>query len=1057
MIAAAIGGAGRAGGACRWPADAAAVLDPGLRGVLRVLGGPGTGKTTLLVDAAAARIAAGAKPDSVLVLTGSGRLGAQTRGALTARLLCAHARAQGSAAVREPVVRSVHAYAFAVLNRAAQRRGDPPPRLISAAEQDTVIRELLAGDIEDGASVWPAHLRAALATEGFATELRDLMARCAERGVDPTRLRRIGRVAGRQEWVAAGRFAQQYEQVMLLRSAVGMAAPQATVPAFGAAELIGAAVDALAADPGLLRDEHNRIRALYVDDVQQLDPQAAHLVRVLANGADIALLAGDPDQAVFGFRGADPGALLDSDTPVIQLRTGYRCAPAIVRAITGVAESLPGTSRSGFVGAGGALGSVSVGLAGSAHAEATMVADVLRRARLVDGMAWSRMAVIVRSVPRTASGLARVMAAAGVPVTPLALDSRLADNPVVRALLIVLAVVVEGVTAVRAEELLCGPIGRVDPVTFRQIRRALARRDGRVPPRDFGSLLVEVLEKGVDGVLPASHARPLRRVQAVLRAAARCADGDPRAALWQAWRYSGLERRLSAGAERGGQAGLSVGKNLDAVTALFDVADQYVSGTTAPSIAGLFDHVHALRLPASTLDPVEAPDGVVILSPHQALGREWDLVVIAGLQEGLWPNAIPRGGGLATQALLDELDGVAGKVSARAPVIADERRLLIAAMGRARSRLVVTAVDGGADGEPTDLAVPSPFFFDIARHAGHPGTRAEAPVPARTPRMLSAAAVVGRLRSVVCAPEGAVTEDVRDHAAAQLARLAAAGVAGAAPESWYGLTAVSTSEPLWSGADHVVTVSPSTLQTLLDCPLRWLLERHGGSGTGGLRSAAGSLLHALIAQSGKSGERLIAELETAWAGLPYESEWFSRNELDRHRAMLKAFVAWREDTRGELSEVGTEVDVDGVIDAGPGADEPNVRVRGRIDRLERDAAGRLVVVDVKTGKTPVSKDDAQRNAQLAVYQLSVADGLLCADEAPGGGRLVYVGKTGANGATERGQDALMPQSVDQWRRQVSRAAAQTAGPQFVARVNEGCGHCPVRSSCPAHRVPEATP
>jgi superfamily I DNA/RNA helicase/RecB family exonuclease len=1056
MIAAGVG-AVRVGGARRWDAEAAAALDPGLRGVLRVLGGPGTGKTTLLVDAAAARIAAGAKPDSVLILTGSGRLGAQTRGALTAQLLCARTPARGAAAVREPVVRSVHGYAFAVLNEAAQRRGDPPPRLVSAAEQDTVIRELLAGDIEDGASAWPAALRAALGTEGFATELRDLMARCAERGVDPVRLERVGRLAGRPEWVAAGRFAHQYEQVMLLRSAVGMAAPQATVPAFGAAELIGAAVDAFAADPGLLRGEQNRIRSLFVDDAQQLDPQSAHLVRVLADGADTALLAGDPDQAVFGFRGAAPGALLDSDTPVVRLRAGYRCAPAIVRAIGGVAQSLPGPARSGLVGAGGSPGSVSVGLAASAHAEAAMVADVLRRAHLFDGVDWSRMAVIVRSVRRTATGLARVLAAAGVPVAPPTLDSRLADNPVNRALLTVLDAVAEGITAVRAEELLCGPIGGVDPVTFRRLRRALVRADGSVPPRDFGSLLVEAVGDRVVGALPASQPRSLRRVRSVLRAASRGTDSDPRAALWQAWKYSCLERRLSAAAERGGQAGLSAGRNLDAVTALFDVADQYVAGTTAPSIGGLIEHVHALRLPASTRDPVETPDGVVILSPHQALGREWDLVVIAGLQEGLWPNAIPRGGALATQRLLDELDGVAGEVSARAPVIADERRLLIAAMGRARTRLMVTAVDSGADGEPTDLAVPSPFFYDIARHAGDPGMQPGAAAPVRMPQVLSAAAVVGRLRSVVCAPEGTVAEDVRDHAAVQLARLAAAGIAGAVPDGWHGLTDVSSSEPLWSGADRVVTMSPSTLQTLLDCPLRWLLERHGGFGSNGLHSAAGSLLHALIAQSGKSGERLIAELETAWPGLPYESQWFSRNELDRHRAMLTAFLDWRADTRRELTEVGTEVDVDGVIAAGPGADEPHVRVRGRIDRLERDAAGRLVIVDVKTGKSPASKDDAQHNAQLAVYQLSVAEGLLCDDQAPGGGRLVYIGKTGANGATERGQDALTPQSVDQWRGQVREAAAQTAGPQFVARVNDGCGHCPVRSSCPAHRVTEVTP
>ena len=126
-----------------------------------------------------------------------------------------------------------------------------------------------------------------------------------------------------------------------------------------------------------------------------------------------------------------------------------------------------------------------------------------------------------------------------------------------------------------------------------------------------------------------------------------------------------------------------------------------------------------------------------------------------------------------------------------------------------------------------------------------------------------------------------------------------------------------------------------------------------------------------------------------------------------------------------------------------------MRVRGRLDRLERDGAGRLVVVDIKTGKSPVSKDDAQRHAQLAMYQLAVAEGLLPHGGQPGGARLVYLGKTSAGGATEREQDALTPDARAEWRELVQRAAAATRGPQFVARINDGCAHCPVRASCPA--------
>src|ERR1700743_129200 len=111
----------------RWGPEARAILDPGLRGVVRVLGGPGTGKSSLLIDAAAARIAAGADPESVLLLTGSGRIGALARSALTTTLLAAESSAPGHPVVRQPLVRSVHAYAFAVLRLAAQRAGDPSP------------------------------------------------------------------------------------------------------------------------------------------------------------------------------------------------------------------------------------------------------------------------------------------------------------------------------------------------------------------------------------------------------------------------------------------------------------------------------------------------------------------------------------------------------------------------------------------------------------------------------------------------------------------------------------------------------------------------------------------------------------------------------------------------------------------------------------------------------------------------------------------------------------------------------------------------------------------
>ncbi|WP_285031597.1 ATP-dependent DNA helicase [Mycolicibacterium sp. lyk4-40-TYG-92] len=1035
------------------PGSVNALTEPGQRGVVRVLGGPGTGKTELLIRTAATHIAAGTDPESVLLLTGSARLGSRVRGAITSALL-----GDSGQVTREPLVRTLHSYAFAVLRQAAQRAGDPPPRLVTSAEQDGIIRELLAGDLEDGddASVdWPLHLRPALATAGFATELRDLLARCTERGVDAADLRRIGRKAGRPEWVAAARFAQVYEQVMLLRSAVGMAAPQATVPALGAAELVGAALEAFAVDPALLDAERARIKLLLVDDAQHLDPQAALLVRVLAAGAQLTVIAGDPSQTVFGYRGAEPTLLYGpDDQPQVVLTESYRCSPAVAGAVAAVARRLPGVdaSRALTPATTDELGSLAVRVAGSSHAESAVIADALRRAHLVDGVPWSQMAVIVRSVPRAGTALARALTAAGVPVQQQADTTPPAQHPAVGALLTALDCVADQLTGDRALALLTGPIGRVDPVSLRQLRRALRRADGS--GREFGELLVEAL--GADGKqqLPDQLARPVRRVRGVLDAARRSAAAgqDPHFVLWQAWHASGLSRRWQAAAGRPGAAGVAAGADLDAVTALFDTADQYVARTAAASLAGLIDHVRALSWSGSAPERAEA-DEVAVLSAHAALGREWDFVVIAGLQEGLWPNTVPRGGVLGTQQLLDIVDGVGDVrgMSATAPLLAEERRLLVAALGRARNRVLVTAVDSDNGDE---ALLPSTFFEELAALAG--GTAPDADgLPVHAPAVLSPAALVGRLRSVVCAPDGAVEDTDRLSAAAQLARLAAAGVPGADPAHWYVSTELSTVEPLWSGDDHVVTVSPSTVQTLTDCPLRWMLERHGGSDGRDLRSALGSLVHALVADSGRTEAQLRGELEKVWQQLPFDSNWYADNELERYRAMLATFTTWRQETRGELTEVGTELEVAGTIAGSP--DGPQVQVKGRIDRLERDREGRLVVVDVKTGKSPATKADAQQHAQLALYQLAIAEGIVPQGDQPGGGRLVYPAKPAKTGATEREQDPMGETAQAQWRQRVTEAAAATAGPHFVARIGSGCATCPVRAMCPAQGTKGACP
>lgn len=1047
----------------------------------QVLGGPGTGKTSLLVDLAVARIVAGADPESVLVLTHSRRAATEVREAITAGLLRAGVAGGGPRATREPLVRTIHSYAFAVLRLQASTHGNPPPRLITGAEQDAVLRELLRGDLDDGAGMWPERLRPALGMTGFAVELRDLMLRANERGLGPEDLIELGQQRSRPEWEAVGEFAARYEQIMLLRGAVGMEAPEATAPALDAAELVGAALAAFVTDPDLLARERSRIRHLLVDDAQHLDPQAAQLVRVVGLGTRTTTIAGDPDQAVFTFRGADPAFLasLADDDPSrrVVLGTNHRAAPEVAELVGRITRRLSGLPphRGAPAVPSDDPGTVRVRVLPTPAKEAALVADTLRRAHLVDGVPWSRMAVVVRSVPRSLAPLRRALLAAGVPVTTAASELPLARQHGVAGLLLVLRAL-SGLPfgGEEALALLSGPVGGAEPVALRRLRRGLRRVElAAGGDRDSAELLRLLLvddesedaERLVHGLTDV-EAAPLKKAQSVLRKARDAArrGGGIEDVLWEAWQATGLERKWSVASERGGPVGAQADRDLDGIVALFDAAADYVDRLPRAQLAGFVDYLTEQEIPGSVRARLVAQaEAVTVVSAHSAAGREWDVVAVAGVQEGLWPSLRARGTLLGIETLIDAVSGAddggdgATRLSRTAPLLADERRLFLVACSRARRTLLVTAVE--SVGGDTDM-VRSRFIDELVGAASddevdEPGEDVSVlPEETRT-RVLALPTLVAELRSVVCDPVVARDDPQRQRrAAAQLARLARARVRGAHPDQWYGTAEPSTHQELWDPGADAVPLSPSTVEQLTTCPLRWMFERHGGSDGDNTHAVAGSLVHTLVqALAGRiPPDQVERALERAWDSVDLGSQWYARRELERTRAMLDTFSAWLRGTRGELTEVGVEIAVDGILEPRTD-DEPRVRLRGRIDRLERDPDGRPVIIDVKTARHPVTKEAAQEHAQLAAYQVAAAAGAIDGQPAaePGGARLVFVAKPhNKEGATQRVQPPLDAETLDRWRDVIHEAAAATRGPQFLARVNDGCRHCPVLSSCPAH-------
>ena len=149
---------------------------------LLIAGGPGTGKTSVLIAAALSRITAGQDPDSILLLTYGRQRASELRDAIALRT---------TSTMHEPLARTFHSLAYSILK---MNSGDSyhEPILLSGPEQENFIEQLLQGDVEDGYRQWPDDLHDGedkkgnpLLTQGFIRELRDLIMRANERGISP--------------------------------------------------------------------------------------------------------------------------------------------------------------------------------------------------------------------------------------------------------------------------------------------------------------------------------------------------------------------------------------------------------------------------------------------------------------------------------------------------------------------------------------------------------------------------------------------------------------------------------------------------------------------------------------------------------------------------------------------------------------------------------------------------------------------------------------------------------------------------------------------------------
>jgi len=1059
----------RSAAAVTLDASQQAVLDLADGRSAAIIGAPGTGKTLTLVELVADRVLnRGYSPSEVLVLVPTRTGATELRDRLALRL---------AVPTNGPLARTMNSVAFQIVQGAEVAAGRVSPTLLTGGEQDQIIAEILRGDVLEGTGpAWPSPLDAEVrGLRGFRTELRDLMMRAVEYGVTPERLSDLAVRQERPEWAAAAEFIRGYQEIK----------DQSRPGQFDSTELVQFAAAIVQDAPRSLAVDGPLgalagVRLIILDDAQEATQSTLALLAQFAARGVTVLAFGDPDLSTGSFRGAHPdalgrlGAYLGlAEVTTLTLDTVHRHGPelrAVIREFTGrIGAAAAGTQRAAGTSRDTPAGDDAVTTAAAVQTVVTespadqlaVIARRLRERHVLDGLPWGRMAVIVRTgslVP----ALSRGLAALEVPTQVAASQAALRDEPAVRAFILALDVTLNRrpLDADAAVDLLRGPLGGLDPITLRRLRAALRQQeltdDG---DRSADELLVEVFS--TPGVLSRIDNRTARRATSCAEnlrtAAAEFANGATiEELLWGLWKRSGLASTWFDQSAGTGIDADEANHNLDAVVALFSAAQRFVERTPAAPPLLFLEHLVDTDVPEDTLAPRALAESVLVSTPSGTIGRDFDLVVLAGVQENVWPDLRIRGsllgpGDLAVLAAGEQPD----PAGARTGVLHDELRMFAQAASRSTTELLVTAVDNDENQPSAFLRLlPEPDRSPLARYP------------------LSLRGLVGRLRrdlTQTLRPKlqtlpSALPARATD-AAATLARLAREKVPGASPDEWYGLRPASTDRPLNDpeAGDGPVRVSPSRMSAFETCPLHWLIGQIGG-GDSSTAANLGTIIHKVMEDAtdparavdpGRiDADALWAEVDARWGELSFDADWQSRVQKIQARELTDRLAAYL----GDAARTGTSLlsaegrfnlELDGAV------------LSGTIDRVERLPDGRAVIVDLKTGKgDPTSDAGVAEHPQLGAYQLAFSQGVIDGIE-PGmdlaGARLVIV-SSGTQKQNYRNptQPAFSADELAAFTQRVTDDAAGMGGATFVAEIADHCLDPRSYGSCRIHVIKQVS-
>ena len=1019
---------------------------------LIVFGGPGTGKTSTLVETVVSLINSdGAKPgidpNSILVLTYGRERASELRDQIVI---------QSGANAFEPIVRTFHSLAFSIINTQTDS-DDPKYVLISGAEQDSFIRELLANPEYSPQVKWPKVLEPALSTKGFAKELRDLILRASERNFTYKQLIEKGHLLNEPWWEPAANFWKIYDEILGIRYGFISGAAKR----IDSSSIISQAISDLNKKSKIRETFQNKFKIIVIDEFQESDNSQRDLLDLLAS--DRVILFADPQSAIGQFRGADPEGVRayagNNGYKEFELTTAIRTPAAITELSNAISSKFRNPGKTIKVAndatSGIDTGKIDVAKLASQSDCANYIAHAFRTAHLRDGIAWSQMAVILRSPGAGVSAISRAFALNNIPIQIDSDAQALGENPAIKPILTIAQIALGKIKLVPSnweliEEVLFSEFGGADALSLRQMRIDIGKlREPGDDAKSSTQLILEIIDNN-DAPLPWDQLLSLKRIADVIAEARKVVRMNSKGAnkvdiadlIWAIWNtaknYEGdsLANTWRSRALKGGMRGAAADRDLDAVITLFESARRFAERMPGSDPQLFLDQILSESIQSDAIAARGQRGEVVsVMTVHSAKGLEWDLVAITGLQEGVWPNLKARGSLLGSERLVESERTQATarreiEASAANALVEDERRLLKVAISRAKTALVVTAYSKEDDSEPSQ-------YFEEIYEVVHGISSIDAEV-VDLPRSLTPQALVSTLRQNLEASD----EGNKEFSARLLRTLANKEIQSAKVENWLGGLNLSTTEPILP-PDAQVSVSPSNLQSFSECGLKWFIEKSGGRDGDSTAQLLGIAIHSLAAmlkgEPGLTFDELATRLENGWQLIDGNKGWVRDYQFKLALEKLEKFYKWHATNKSNRKLFAVEAEFEKVIG--------RALFNGSVDRVEVDDEGRVYIVDLKTGAPDITKKKAEDHKQLAGYQLAVYEEAFTG-ESPGtqsaGAELLFLG-TDTKSASAKPQPVKDHETI---KAEVIAAADAMSANEFTATVNDRCRMCAVKGLCP---------